>query len=151
MARNRVSKSCLMPELCFHHFVQFHCVPTYIFGFHHRQYASNQKDFTFVKFTSQLFSSANETLKDKTHLHITSVVKLVHIFMVRNRISKTCLMAKFCFHCFVHFDGIPIYISGFHHKQCACDKKDFTVMKFSSQLCNSADESLKDKTHLLLH
>ena len=58
-------------------------------------------------------------------------------------------MAKFCFHCFVHFDGIPIYISSFHHKQCACDKKDFTVMKFSSQFCNSPDESLKDKTHLL--
>ena len=29
MARNRGSKSCLMAELCFHHFVHFDCVPIF--------------------------------------------------------------------------------------------------------------------------
>ena len=27
MARNRVSKSCLMTDLCFHRFVHFNCIP----------------------------------------------------------------------------------------------------------------------------
>ena len=43
-------------------------------------------------------------------IHIPSVaVKPVHIFMVRNRVCKTCLMAELCFHCFVHFDCISIF------------------------------------------
>ena len=54
-------------------------------------------------------------------IHITSVGKSVHIFMARNRVSKSCLMAELCFHCFVHFDCVPIYIFSFHHKQCASD------------------------------
>ena len=58
----RVSKSCLMGELCFHHFVHFDCFLIYIFSSHHKQCASNQKDFTFMKFTSQFFSSADETV-----------------------------------------------------------------------------------------
>ena len=42
-------------------------------------------------------------------IHIPSVaVKPVHIFMVRNRVCKNCLMAELCFHCFVHFDCISI-------------------------------------------
>ena len=31
MARNRVSKSCLMAELCVNRFVHFDCVPIYIY------------------------------------------------------------------------------------------------------------------------
>ena len=31
MAGNRVSKSCLMVELCFHRIVQFGCAPLYVF------------------------------------------------------------------------------------------------------------------------
>ena len=62
-----------------------------------------KKDFTFVKFISQLFSSTDESLKDKMRLlllrwfasdtvltvviHIPSVVKPVHIFMAQNRVS----------------------------------------------------------------
>ena len=65
IAKNRISISCLMTELCFHRFVRFDCFPIYIFGFHHKQCASGQKDFTFVKFNSQLFSSANESLKNE--------------------------------------------------------------------------------------
>ena len=34
----------------------------------------------------------------------------VHIVMARNRVSKSFLMAEFCFHGFVHFDCVPIYI-----------------------------------------
>ena len=34
-ARNRVSKSWLIAELCFYRFVHFDCVPMYIFAFHH--------------------------------------------------------------------------------------------------------------------
>ena len=52
---------------------------------------------------------------------IPSVVKPVHIFIARNRVSKRCLMAELCFHRFVDFDCVPIYIFGFHHKQCASD------------------------------
>ena len=39
-ARSRVSKSCLMAELYFYRFVKFGCVLIYIFGFHHKQCAS---------------------------------------------------------------------------------------------------------------
>ena len=39
-ARNKVSKSS-MAVLCFHHFVHFDCVPICIFGFHHKQCASD--------------------------------------------------------------------------------------------------------------
>ena len=54
-------------------------------------------------------------------IHIPSAVKPVHIFMVRNRVSKSHLMAQLCFHRFVHFDCVPIYIFGFHPKQCVSD------------------------------
>ena len=59
-------------------------------------------------------------------------------------------MAELCFHHLVHFDFVPIYIFGFHHKQCASDQKDSTFVKFISQLFSCADESLKDETRLLL-
>ena len=39
--------------------------------------------------------------------------------MTRSRVFKSCLMADLCFHCFVHFSCVPIYILGFRHKQCA--------------------------------
>ena len=51
-----------------HIFMDFDCVLTYIFGFHHKQCASNLNDFAIVKFTSQLFSSADDSLKDETPL-----------------------------------------------------------------------------------
>ena len=47
-------------------------------------------------------------------------------------------------------NDVPINIFGFHHKQCASDYKDFTFVKFTSQLFSSTDESLKDETRLLL-
>ena len=155
-----------MAELYFHCFLHFDCVPVYIFGFHHKQWASDQKDFTSVKFTSQLLSSADESLKDETHLlllrdgllvtlqtlcsYIPSVVKPMHIFMAKSRVSKSCLMAELCFHRFVHFYCVPTYIFGFHYKQCASDQKDFNSVKFTSQLFSSTNESLKDKTCLIL-
>ena len=69
---------------------------------------------------------------------------LRHIFMARNRVSKGCLMAKLSFHFFVYF-CVPIYIFSFHHKQCASHWKDFTSVKFTSQLFSSADDSLRTK------
>ena len=36
-----------------------------------------------------------------------SVGKSVYIFMAKNRVSKSYLMAEVCFHCFVHFDCVP--------------------------------------------
>ena len=83
-------------------------------------------------------------------IHITFVVMPVHIFMARNRVSKFCLMTELCFHHFVHFVRVLIYIFGFHHKQSASDLKNFTFVKFASQLSSTADESLKDEMHLLL-
>ena len=41
MTRNRVFKSCLMVELCFHRFAHFDCVPIYIFRFHRKQCAGD--------------------------------------------------------------------------------------------------------------
>ena len=42
--------------------------------------------------------------------YITSVVKPVHFFMARNRVSKSRLKAELCFHRYVHFACVPIYI-----------------------------------------
>ena len=83
-------------------------------------------------------------------IHITSVVKSVHIFMVRNKVSKSCLMVELCLHRFVHFDWAPIYIFGFHQQQCASLQKNFTFVKFTSELFRSADDLLKDEMCLLL-
>ena len=119
--------------LSFHCLGCFGCVWICIFSFHCKQSASDCY-FSFLKFTSQMFSNVNES---KTKLvatalkwfasgfahfgfiHITSVVKPVHIFVVRNRISKSCLLTEPCFHCFKHFGCVLIYIFSFHHKQCA--------------------------------
>ena len=65
MARNIVSKSCLMTELCFHRLVHFGFLSIYIFGFHYKQWASNENDFIFVNFILQMFSSVDESLKDE--------------------------------------------------------------------------------------
>ena len=35
--------------------------------------------------------------------------------------QKAVLKAKLCFHRYVHFACVPIYIFGPHHKQCASD------------------------------
>ena len=95
---------------------------------------------------------ASDTVHLFVHVftHITFVVKPVHILMARGRVSKSRLKAELCFHRFVHFACFPIYVFGFHHKKCASDKKDFTFVKFTTQLLSSADESLKDETRLLL-
>ena len=44
---------------------------------------------------------------------------------------KAILKAELCFHRYVHFGCLPIYIFGLHHKQCANDQKDFTFRKFT--------------------
>ena len=59
-------------------------------------------------------------------------------------------MVELCFNFFVHFNFVSIYISGFHHRQCASDSKNFTFLKFICQMCSSANEFLKDKTCLQL-
>ena len=43
----------------------------------------------------------------------TSVVKPVHIFMARGRVSKSCLKTELCLHSYVHFSWVPIYNSVF--------------------------------------
>ena len=63
-------------------------------------------------------------VSDTAHIvfiHLPSLVKPVHILMAKNRVSKSCLMAELYFHCFLHFDCVPVYIFGFHHKQWASD------------------------------
>ena len=93
---------------------------------------------TKVDSFTQLFSGADESVKDKTHLlllwvgslaalstfvftHVTSVVKPLHIFMAKSRVCKSCLKADFCFHRYVHFSCVLIYIFSFDQKQCASD------------------------------
>ena len=43
--------------------------------------------------------------------HVISAVKAVHIFMARSRVSKCRLKAELCFHRYVHFACVPIYIN----------------------------------------
>ena len=57
----------------------------------------------------------------------------MHFFTARTEIQKAVLKAELCFHRYVHFACVPIYIFGLHHKQCASDQKDFTFVKFASQ------------------
>lgn len=97
-------------------------VPIYTFDFHYNQCASDQKDSN-----SQMFSSASATALRRfasvtahiIFIHITSVEKPVHIFMAKNRVSKSCLIAELCYHPFVHFNCAPICIFGPNQKQCA--------------------------------
>ena len=67
-------------------------------------------------------------------IHITSVVEAVHIFMVRNKFSKSCLLTEFCFYRFAHFSCVLMFIFGFHCKQCASNKKQFTKVMYRSTL-----------------
>ena len=55
----------------------------------------------------------NDTASDTAHIvfiHVPSVLKPAHIFMARNRVSKSCLMAELCLDCFVDFDWLLIYV-----------------------------------------
>ena len=107
--------------------MHFSCVLTYSFGFHHKQRPGDWEDFSFVKFTTQLrwwvlkgrnASAtalrwfAGETVHFCVHpyIHIRSAVKPVDIFMARSRVSKSHLKGDLCFHCYVHFSCVPIYI-----------------------------------------
>ena len=79
---------------------------------------------------AQMFSSADESLKNETHLllswfgslmtlhtfvfvHITYAVKPVRILIPRSRVSKRCLRAELCFHRFVHFARVCIWKHAF--------------------------------------
>ena len=65
-----------------------------------------------MKFTSRLFSSIDQSLKDENmsatclrwfasdtvhivFIHITSVVKSVHIVMARRRVSRSCIYIQY--------------------------------------------------------
>lgn len=90
------------------------------------------------------------TLHNFVSIYITSAVKPAHMFMARKSVSKSCLIVKLCFHQYVHFLCVPIYIFRFHYKQCVSNEKHFTLAKFTSQMLNSTDESLKEEVRLLL-
>ena len=56
------------------------------------------------------------------HIYMHIYVHIcMHIFIGRSRVSKSRLEAELCFHRYMHFFCVPIYIFGFHHKQCASD------------------------------
>ena len=95
--------------------------------------------------------TADESLKDKMRLlllwvgslvtlhsfvltHKTPLLKQLHIFLATHRVSKSHLKAGFSFHRYVHFSCVLLYILGFHHKPGASDQKDFTHVKFTTQL-----------------
>ena len=48
--------------------------------------------------------------------YITSLVKPVLIFMLRRRVSTSCLKAELCFHRFEHFACVPIYMQHIYYK-----------------------------------
>ena len=61
-------------------------------------------------------------------IHIPSVVKPVQVFcMVRNRVSKSCLMVELCFHRFLYFDCVLIYIYIYQAKKM-CDFLTFKCL-----------------------
>ena len=51
---------------------------------------------------------------------------------VKQLLETLLLAIKMCtaFTTFLHFGCVPIYIFAIHHKRCASDEKDFTLMKF---------------------
>ena len=156
-----------LAELCFHRFEHFDCVPIYILALA-KSSAGNQKNFTFVKFTSQFFSNADESLKEETRLVLLSDGSLVTLYTLCSYIyhlwGSQCTslwqgteflkavqwLSPVSIHHFVHFNCVLIYIFDFHHKRCASDQKDFTFVKFTSHLFSNTDESLKGEVRLLL-
>ena len=50
------------------------CVPIYIFGLHHKQCASDQKDFTFEKFNTQLLVALMSPLRTKRLCYCSELV-----------------------------------------------------------------------------
>ena len=54
--------------------------------------------------------------------HITSVLKPVHIFIARSRVSKSCLKAELCFHHYVDFACVPMYKCTYIHLVDLCNK-----------------------------
>ena len=125
-----------------------------------------------MRFTSQLFSSADESLKDETHLllltwftsdaacflfhHIPSVVGLVHIFMVRSRVAKSCLKAGLYFHRLVHFPCVLIYTyihihTHTHRSVCVCICVYIICSIFDFQTLTSLLELFLSDTYELPH
>ena len=86
----------------------------------------NSRVFQGVSKAFYVYSSADESIKDETRLlllwvsslvtlytfvftHMTYVVKPVHIFMAKSRVSKSRLKPELCFHRYVYFSCVPIY------------------------------------------
>ena len=131
LARNRISKSSLMAQICFHftsHVSRF----TFHVSLVHITSVVKPWNFRWASIYAhtrrkKIFKGRNASATalgrfasdtaDVVFIHIPSVVKSVHIFMARNRFSKSCLMDELCFYCFADFHCIPIYIFCFHHKQ----------------------------------
>ena len=77
--------------------------------------------------------------------------KPVYIFMARNRVSKTCLLAKLCFHCYVYFGSVqdlflPFTTNSVVFTFVECHLQEFTLVKFTSQMFSSTDVSLTLKS-----
>lgn len=69
------------------------------------------------------------------------MVKPVHIFLVKSRVSTSCLMVELCLLRFMHFGCVLVYIFNFHHKRWAGDWEDFTFVKFISYMFSSSDDA----------
>ena len=125
MVRSRVSKSCLKAELCFHRYVHFSYVPIMFSAFTITSVLAIRRTSllrsSLLSCLLALFSSTDESLKNETCLLLLWVgywhCKLlcspmkqpVHTFMARSRVSKNCIKAELCFHCYVHFACVLIY------------------------------------------
>ena len=83
-----------------------------IFRFHHKQCASNEKAsqcFTFLKFSSEMFSSADKSLNDETlvlrvldgspvTMHTYNICDGASaLFISRSRVSKSHSLNEFCY------------------------------------------------------
>ena len=66
-------------------------------------------------------------------LSIRLTKQLLYILLIK-KANNNFDNKKVCFHSYLHFAYVPIYTFGFHHKQCANDYKDFTFVKFTTQL-----------------
>ena len=72
-----------------------------------------------MKFISQMFSSADETLQDETRLLLLWDGSLVPLHILcSNKESKSCLMVELYFCCFVHFGCVAFWLCWVFGKHC---------------------------------
>ena len=69
--------------------------------------------------------------------------------VIQSNLFKLDFDISICFHNFVPFGCVKIYIFGFHLQQCAADLQDFTFLNLTSHMFSSTNEYINDTCFLL--